>query len=148
MTLRLVEEGDAQVLFDWRMDPATRRNAKNTGEFDFESHLQWFNASLADPERTIFIAQDEVGNKLGQVRFDRDGGMALIGIVVSPEMRGKGIGTELLQTGCQLYLKQSNVDFLLAEIKTDNLASITIFENAGFLVQERTDGLVRMTLHR
>ena len=140
--LRLVEEEDAKVLFDWRIDPTTRKYARNTEEFQFESHLKWLRASLRNPERSMFMAVDKGGNRIGQVRFDRDGRMAEIDIAVSPAMRGQGIGTMLLKKSCQNYLNNWDIDYLLAEVKKNNVASIGIFKKAGFEVYEKDNELV------
>ena len=142
--LRLVEEEDAKVLFDWRIDPTTRKYARNTEEFQFKSHLQWLRASLRNPERNMFMAVDKRSNRIGQLRFDRDGRMAEIDIAVSPAMRGQGIGTMLLKKGCQSYLNNWDIDYLLAEVKKNNVASIRIFEQAGFDIHEEHDDMVRM----
>jgi RimJ/RimL family protein N-acetyltransferase len=96
----------------------------------------------------MFMAQDEAGNRLGQVRFDRAGNAAEIDIAVSPAMRGKGIGTLMLKKGCQSYFERCNVDRLVAEIKSDNEASRRVFEKAGFEVQQKDDDFVRMELCR
>ena len=146
--LRFVEEQDAKTLFDWRMDPVTKKHSRNTGDFQYESHLKWLRDSLANPMRNMFMALDDEGNRIGQIRFDRDGSMAEIGIAVSPAMRGKGIGATLLKKGCQNYLNNWDVDYLLAEIKKNNLASIRIFEEAGFDVYTEDDDRVRMRLYK
>ena len=74
--------------------------------------------------------------------------MAEIDIAVSPDMRGKGVGTKLLKEGCQTYLIASDVDYVIAEVKKENMASIRIFENAGFMMHEEDEEMVRMVFHR
>lgn len=146
--LRFVEEEDAKVLFDWRTDPVTKKHSRNTDDIQYESHLIWLRDSLRNPVRNMFMAIDDEGNRIGQIRFDRDGSMAEIDIAVSPAMRGKGIGRRLLKKGCQSYLNNWDVDYLLAAVKKNNFASIRIFEEAGFDVYKEDDDMVRMRLYR
>jgi RimJ/RimL family protein N-acetyltransferase len=146
--LRFAAEDDARLLYLWRNHSGTRKYARNTENFSYESHLEWFKASLKDPNKNIFLAVDETGERVGQIRFERDGGMAQIDIAVSPAMQGKCIGTVLLKTGCDRYLNNWDVDYLFAEIRKENIASIRIFEKAGFKIREEDDEMIRMRLCR
>ena len=70
MTLRSVRLDDCPDLWEWRNDLETRRNSVVAEEIPWSDHLRWFNASVANPDRLIFIGELS-GNKCGMVRFDR-----------------------------------------------------------------------------
>lgn len=142
--LRFVCAEDVRTLYEWRIDPTTRKFAHSVEEFPYDSHLEWFESSLVNPNRNMFVATDDKGNLVGQLRFDRNGEFAEIDVAVSPEMRGKGIGADLLKLGCHHYFSNWNIDCLLAEIRIENVASIKIFEKSGFEEYERDDEIVKM----
>ena len=150
--IRLADEDDCRDIYDWRTDPVTMKMCFSTGKISYESHVRWFNQSLKNPARKIFIALDEDGNKIGQVRFDDiDGGpddSAEVGIVVSPSFRGKGIGTSLLVEGCRHYLNNYEKDTIIAKIRDENIASTKIFTRAGFEKVRDIDNGIQMELKR
>lgn len=146
--IRFTELDDARDLYDWRTDATTQEFSRQGEAFSFQSHVQWLEGSLKNPARNLFIAEDDSGQKVGQVRFDRDGDMAEVGIGVSPAMRGQGMGTELLRRGCQNYLDNWDVAYILAEIKKTNVPSMKIFERVGFVLHEDRGDSVHMHLRR
>ena len=43
--LRLVDDKDMKLLFDWRNDEVVRKNSFSTEPIDWEEHVSWFNAT-------------------------------------------------------------------------------------------------------
>ena len=121
---------DRDDLFAWRNDPLTQRVSKNSVPIKWETHVAWFAASLASPDRTIYIGYSGT-SKIGSIRFDRIGSARhefLVSIMIAPEQRGRGFGGALLRAGIDTL-----PDALLkAEIAADNFASRRIFEACGF----------------
>ncbi len=146
--IRFTEPDDARDLFDWRTDATTQEYSRQGESFSYESHVAWLRGSLKNPARNLFIAHNDSGEKVGQIRFDREGEMAEVGIGVAPAMRGKGVGTELLRRGCENYLGNWGVTYILAEIKKTNVASMKIFERVGFVLHEDRGDSVHMHLYR
>ena len=64
-------------------------------------------------------------------------------IMVHPECRGSGIGTQLMQAG----LAQANTPVLLT-VDPSNNAAVALYQNFGFDVRERIDGYYRPHEHR
>ena len=121
---------DRDDLFAWRNDPLTQRVSKNSVPIKWETHVAWFAAALASPDRTIYIGYSGT-SKIGSIRFDRTGDAQhqfLVSIMIAPEQRGRGFGGALLRAGIGTL-----PDALLkAEIAADNIASRRIFEACGF----------------
>jgi ribosomal protein S18 acetylase RimI-like enzyme len=70
---------------------------------------------------------------VGSLRYRLRGGEATVSIVVAPEMRGEGIGRELLQAGeARLRAEGRGPLRILAEVKPDNHASMRLFTASGF----------------
>ncbi len=146
MKIRFAGLEDAEDLFRWRTDPATMKFSLSEEKIELGSHLKWFRESLANKKRVIMIAELD-GEKAGMVRFDEtDDKSSVISIAVSPEMRGKGIGTELLGLGCSTYLKNWKNKTILATIKKINVISIKLFTRCGFKTRSEDDEKIVMGL--
>ena len=64
-------------------------------------------------------------------------------IMVHPECRGSGIGTQLMRAG----LARANMPVLLT-VDPSNNAAVTLYQNFGFDVREQIDGYYRPHEHR
>lgn len=64
-------------------------------------------------------------------------------IMVHPDCRGQGLGTQLMHAG----LKLATVPVLLT-VNPDNLAAVRVYEKSGYRVRERIDGYYRSHEHR
>lgn len=121
---------DCGDLFAWRNDLLTRQVSKNSGPVDWETHVAWFAAALASPDRSIYIGYSE-SKKIGSIRFDRthdSRDALLVSIMIAPAERGRGYGKALLRSGIATLPDAT----LKAEIATENLASQRIFKACGF----------------
>jgi RimJ/RimL family protein N-acetyltransferase len=127
LTLRPATQADAQLLFDWRNDPVTRRNSIDTGEVAWHDHVRWLAASLSRSDRQLLIAERGV-EPVGTVRLDHVGDRCTLSWTVAPSQRGRGIGKAMVQR----TVIDADVAILFAMIKTDNIASIHIAETCGF----------------
>lgn len=131
--IRFAEKSDLMDVFDWRNEPETRKASFNTNEVDLDTHKEWFEKSLKNKNRTLFIALNENYEKIGQIRFDKKQNFAELYIAITQNKRGKGYGTNLISKACNLYLDNSDAEFLIANIKTNNSASLGAFRKAGFV---------------
>ena len=128
-----MEEGDCRLLWEWANDPLVRAHAFSSAPIPWEEHLEWFKRKQVDPNCTFYILMDSEGRPAGQVRFDRqpDGG-AEIDISLASHQRGRGIGTQALMLACESFLESRKGRRVVGFIKPENIASIRIFEKAGF----------------
>lgn len=123
---------DALDILHWRNDILTRTMSRTDTIIDEERHWEWFCGVIADPRRLLLIGVN-AGHKIGMVRFDhRDCGGWEVSITVTPEMRGKGMGSQLLKTSLAHFFSVNTDTFLLAEVKRQNVASCHLFESLGF----------------
>jgi RimJ/RimL family protein N-acetyltransferase len=130
--LRKVQKEDCRDLYQWRDSPEARKFSLNTGKITYEKHIQWFDSSLNNPARTIYIALCNM-NKIGQIRFDEMDDTARVSIIVKDDERGKGYGKEIIQDGTRKYLSEKKrIRKVIAEIKPENVASRRAFEKAGY----------------
>ena len=146
--LRFADFEDAEDLLKWRNDENTRNASFNTKEINVEEHKKWFKESLRNPERNIFIICDMNCHKLGQIRFDKIGDSAEIDITIDTDFRHQGIGSIALKKASKCYMDNFHVDRLIGKVKTDNIASMKTFENAGFIVSNELDEYVEFRYER
>lgn len=132
MRLRKARRDDCEMIFSWRNDPLTREMFLNNEIISFENHLSWYESSLSNPYRHIYIAEHE-NNKIGVCRFDYDQGTKVsdISININPLFRGKGLSQGFLLEAIDLYELEIE-STLKANIKRENIPSQTIFKKAGF----------------
>jgi UDP-2,4-diacetamido-2,4,6-trideoxy-beta-L-altropyranose hydrolase len=130
-TLRPATEADGRLLWEWANDAAVRANAFHSDPIPWETHQAWLAARLASVHSRIWIMERD-GEPVGQIRYDRQGDVAEIGISVAAAYRGQGIGQALLGASCPRACAELQVRRLVALVKPHNRASAHAFEHAGF----------------
>lgn len=91
--------------------------------------MAWFAQTLADQNSELWLLEED-GRPVGSVRLDalEKGTHWEISIIISPESRGRGIGTAALK----LLRRQYKDRWLVAEVLAGNDASRSAFLKAGF----------------
>lgn len=129
---------DAEVVRKWRNDPATiemsftHLEALSLEEF-FPKYIQnYFSFPSLPPLFALYN-----GERVGILRFDpaNSAGFCEISLVVAPEKRNRGLGTEMLKA-VDPFLKRQGVRGVIAQIKKHNPSSLKAFGKAGFQVIE------------
>jgi len=134
LSLRPAEEGDCELLWQWRNEENTRRWSFNTDYVPYEEHKNWFFSKLNSADSEILIISDESKREIGQVRFDiSPDGSAEVDISISVRERNKGYGSAALGLACQYALRKFNIARVIAHIKEENKASISAFTKARFI---------------
>ncbi len=131
---RKAEQSDCELLWHWANDPKVRKASFNSIPISWEDHTQWFAIKLKGSECYIFIAENEKGTPIGQIRFEINNYTASIGYSVQHDYRGLGFGETILREGIQKivgYMEQP-ITFQ-GKVKPENIASQTIFKKVGFL---------------
>jgi len=127
--IRSARTEDARMLWTWRNDPEVRAASLSTEAIPFENHQSWFTAVMADPSREILIAEQD-STPIGMVRFDADGEVADINILLDPKARGLGLAKRVLAEAIATTSLISSR--LRATVKVENAASLGLFRSLGF----------------
>lgn len=136
--IRVATENDCHDLWSWRNHPDVRRWCFTSSEIPYEEHKKWFARKIKDVNSIIYIAEDEKGEKLGQIRFDMDKTSAYININLNPRYFGKKLGHRMIKLATESFLKRAGkIREVVAEIIEDNLASIRAFQKADYLITGR-----------
>ncbi|MGP6176498.1 GNAT family N-acetyltransferase [Microbacterium sp. A196] len=134
LSARPATSDDAWLLFDWRNDDETRARSRFRGAIDWDSHREWLERSLTDPNRRLFIVGPET-DPVGTVRWDRTAGLDWdVSITVAPNRRGAGISRGVLASGERALASEVGAPYrVLADIHINNDASRRLFSSAGYL---------------
>lgn len=132
--LRRATETDCYDVWNWRNHPEVRRWSFDKREIDYSHHLKWFKEKLGNKDSRIYIAENERGQKLGQVRFERKkADLAVVNINVNPDFLRKGLGNRILSKATLQYLRDNReVKEVRAEILEGNSASRKAFQKAAY----------------
>ena len=144
---RPAASSDEARLLEWRNEPEVRAASRSMEPVTEAEHHAWLRAVLADPGRTLLVA--EVGSDpVAVVRFDRDGGETEISVTVAPGARGRGLGTQVIRESSELHLAAfEHVSTVTAEARPENSGSLRAFEAAGFEPSgEGRSGTLALTL--
>jgi UDP-2,4-diacetamido-2,4,6-trideoxy-beta-L-altropyranose hydrolase len=132
VTLRRAAEADCELLWRWANDPVARSASFDSRSISWSNHVAWFRAQRNDPRSRIYVIE-ESARPVGVIRFERrDSGEAIVSINIAPDERGRGLGAEALRQGCTRVFEEDAVSSVIAYIKSDNVASMRTFSQAGF----------------
>ena len=139
ITIRRVEPGDYEAVQHIFAYP---RVIWGTLQLPFPSADLW-RKRLAEPPEGLFglvaCAEDtEVVGHLGLHTFPnqpRRRHVGQIGMAVSDDWQGKGVGTALMQAAIDLADKWLNLTRLELEVFTDNEPAIRLYKKTGFVIE-------------
>jgi RimJ/RimL family protein N-acetyltransferase len=128
ISLRKIDQQDAETLFEWANDPVVRANSIHTEPIKWDTHLAWLQSRLA--AGTVMLMLEVDGKPAGQLRFDYDTDHQCwkIDYSISAEQRGKGLGKKIIEEGLVFLDKFPVVAF----VKPENIPSLRVFEALGF----------------
>ncbi len=132
LQLRAAGPDDGRWIWELANEPGVRAASFNSDPIPWEDHRAWFERRLVDPATHFYIAADESGDALGQVRFDVQEDAAVISTSLVPSQRGRGYGSALILAGCRRLFAETEAALVRALIKPDNTSSVTAFTKAGF----------------
>ena len=147
--LRLITEADLSVTLGWRNRDDVRVWFKTSKVITMDQHRAWFAQYASRDDDFLFVVEAN-GRPAAQAsvyRIDWNEKTAEVGrFIAAPEARGLGyVGlacTELLRF-CALAL---NLKSVVLEVKEDNTRAIQLYERNGFREEDRSHGLIRMSL--
>jgi RimJ/RimL family protein N-acetyltransferase len=132
INLTKVEITDINDIFEWRNHPDIRRNFFNQELLSWEEHEKWFTTKLKDSNATVYMAYYRE-KKVGTIRFESKESVIKTSVMLNPDFLGKGLGSKVIKLGVERFIMEKNHDMqIIAEIKSENKASIKAFQKAGF----------------
>lgn len=136
ITFRVATFADAALLLAWRNDADTRANSLHADLIDADAHAEWLRASLASPDRALWIAL-RGGAPVGTVRLDRCAADVWeLSWTVAPAARGTGVGKAMVAAAARRAARP-----LVARIRAQAIASQRVAAAAGFTLERTEDGV-------
>lgn len=142
--LRKANALDKKITFRWLNDESVRKNSFNHEKTSYENHVSWFEKTLENDNRSLFICMNFM-MPVGQIRLDyEDNDRAVISYMVDENARGEGNGLKMLRLIEREALKKCPKGVtLVGEVIPGNTASEKTFEKAGYTrVSEDADKVV------
>lgn len=149
--LRALEKSDLDFLYVLENDQSVWEISNTSApysKFVLKQYLENAHRDIFEVKQLrLVIVENKEGRTVGFVDlFDYEPRhrRAGVGIIVYDEKdRGKGYGKESLQLVAEYAFAQLNLHQLYAHIAEDNTASISLFENLGYVkAGERRDWLI------
>ena len=142
LVLRRATMDDADSIWHWRRAlPVSHFRTQSTP--CRRGHLSWFSGALSDAGRRLYVAGDP---SIAHLRLDLDDkGYAAVSIILAPDARGKGLGLRLLSLLAGAG-RAEGLSVLVAEVHTENTASIGLFRAGGYAEMGLIDGFYRFKL--
>lgn len=131
--IRKAELRDMQRVFELSNDPLVRANSIHAEPITWATHEKWFANALVNPRLKFYLAESTDGALIGQVRFEEREDGWLVSISLTAEFRGKGLAHVVLMKAMEMSGQQC----FIAEICSDNFASLSLFRHCGFV--QRSD---------
>jgi UDP-2,4-diacetamido-2,4,6-trideoxy-beta-L-altropyranose hydrolase len=145
--LRPVSLRDSELLWKWANDPELRKQSFTQEAIDWSIHEQWLKSSLEDRDTVIRIAENDRSDSVGVVRFTLQQRKAVISISLAQEFRGTGLAPAVLKCALDELTQTRSIQDVSAFVKPENLPSVRLFENAGFVCTERTSVRGQAAMH-
>lgn len=134
--LRRAVPDDVRRLWEWANDPGARAGSLHPEPIGWDDHVAWFERTLAQPGSAIWLADDQLGQPVGQVRVDHaETGTGEISLSIAAPRRGEGWAAPLvaaLVPTAARELGPVGLRSLHATVLADNTRSGRAFESADF----------------
>jgi len=136
ISLRPVTMADCDDVLLWRNHEEVRKWCFTSNIICAAEHKKWFAEAIKSRDGKIYIAVNNAGDRMGQVRLNIDRNKnALINVNLNPKFIGKGFGSKIIGMGTRLLLeKNPGIIKVQAEIISANAASKKAFRNAGYIL--------------
>lgn len=143
ISLLRAAEDDKTYVWSSRNDAAVRGNFFNSDRIPWETHTKWYEERLHDANTAIYIARYGK-NRIGVIRFEKKKNVVLVSVHVNSELIGKGLGSEIIRLGTERYYAETKKEApVIAEIKSENIASQKAFQKAGY--RKKAAGKAKIT---
>ena len=136
--LRPITDDDTDLIIDWRNSDAVRPYFIYQKPFTREGHERWMETMIRSGLGYQFIVcriEDDTPVGCTYLRdYDRENSKIEYGVFLgSEDVKGKGIGTEILGLTLGFAFGELDVHKVFARAFADNAASVGSFLKGGFL---------------
>jgi UDP-4-amino-4,6-dideoxy-N-acetyl-beta-L-altrosamine N-acetyltransferase len=138
ITLTKLNEGNLELLRNWRNTPEISSNMEYRGHITSEDQHLWFS-NLCTKTNYYFIINYQ-NRKIGLIhlnKFDHDKSSAHAGLFIAEnEFTGTGISLGASLLLLTYAFDELNLDIVYAKIKRDNLSALKYNSGLGFVFEK------------
>ena len=118
-----------------------------------KNHNEWYKTHISSFDYSIYIFEDEENNFVAMTSYEILTDTAKVNIYLNKDYRNKKYSQEILSESISKFLSENkNIKFLQAYILEENIASKKLFENLGFIYDDKkeiyNDGLEYLVLKK
>ncbi|MFB7225265.1 GNAT family N-acetyltransferase [Streptomyces sp. NPDC056227] len=134
-TFAPLDVDDAELIHEWRSEPVT---AHELGVWprSLSAVRERIERDQEDEDRDDFVVLLPDGTPIGHIALidqDMADGTAEVMIMLAPQWRGQGLGTDALDALLDLAFGELPLQRIEASTHTDNTACLTALASAGFV---------------
>ena len=106
----------------------------------YKNHNEWYKTHISSFDYSIYVFEDEENNFVAMTSYEILRDIAKVNIYLNKDFRNKGYSQEILSESINKFLSDNkNIKFLQAYILEENIASKKIFENLGFIYDDKKE---------
>jgi len=138
ISLRKANFSDKEFLWRLRNQPDVYKYSRQNRPVCWKEHTKWIESIiLGITKKDLFIIQQK-SIPIGQIRFDyQKNNKTEVGIAISKEFRGKGVGVKSFKKAIGLLKKQKKIKTIMAEVHKNNVSSQKLFEKLNFKLKRK-----------
>ena len=136
LKLRQIKYDDIELLRIWRNDKIATRFLRPIGEITQQMQESWYNSYLNNKNELALVIEEckEINSVIGSISlYDFNGSEAEFGkfMIGNARAHGKGYGRQSLVMALKLGFETLNINRILAEVHTDNIAAYSNYIRVG-----------------
>ena len=153
--IRNMREEDIEIIYkNLHLDFVNKyfKNKKQQQKIH-KNHNEWYKTHISSFDYSIYIFEDEENNFVAMTSYEILTDTAKVNIYLNKEYRNKKYSQEILSESINKFLSENkNIKFLQAYILEENITSKKLFENLGFIYDDKkeiyNDGLEYLVLKK
>ena len=144
LILRGITEEDSRDIVLWRANPEVYQYFKSPKALTIQDHLDWLhNIYAASDNRFDWMClEQQTGRHVGVFGLVRKEGEAEVNYLLAPSAQHRGYGYEAVKRLILFANRTWNTKRFIAEIHSQNLASLKLIEKLGFVEEARNGNFI------
>ena len=140
--IRNMREEDIEIIYkNLHLDFVNKyfKNKKQQQKIH-KNHNEWYKTHISSFDYSIYIFEDEENNFVAMTSYEILTDTAKVNIYLNKDYRNKKYSQEILSESISKFLSENkNIKFLQAYILEENITSKKLFENLGFIYDDKKE---------
>ena len=140
--MRNMREDDIEIIYkNLHLDFVNKyfKNKKQQQKIH-KNHNKWYKIHISSFDYSIYIFEDQENNFVAMTSYEILIDTVKVNIYLNKDFRNKGYSQEILFESINKFLSNNkNIKYLQAYILEENIASKKIFENLGFMYDDKKE---------